>query len=451
MDNAAALAQQLTGSVASPHDAGWDAARAAWNLAVDQQPALVVFAETAADVAAAMTFARAEGLKVAPQGTGHGALSLPALDHTALLRTDRLTGLHIDPEARTARVEAGVLWRDVVAGATPHGLTGLHGSSGGVGVVGYTLGGGIGWLARQYGLACSHVTAMDVVTADGSERRIDDANDAELFWALCGGGGAYAVVTALEFALVPLERVYAGSLMWQLDRAPEVLTAYRDWAAGAPETITSALSLMRFPPLPFLPDMLRGQSLVNITLAATDPTAEAEELVAPLRALGGGYLDSLAEVPAAALAEIAGDPPDPVPAIAGGHVLLERLDDDAIATVLGLAGPGVDLPLLSFELRQGGGALHRPGPGAGATIGGELLTSSVGIVPSPEAAAAIRSVQEQIVERLQPFATGLTYLNFAEERPGTRRSMPGEVADRLQQVKATYDPDGVIVSAHAVD
>lgn len=188
--DAGPLRKALSGDVVAQGEAGWDEARRAWNLAADQRPPLVVLAESTADVAATVRFAAANGLKVAPQSTGHGATSMGDLAETILLKTSRLKAVAVDPAARTAKLQAGALWSDVVAPAAEHGLVGLHGMSAGVGVAGYVLGGGIGWLTRREGFASSHVRAFEVVTADGEERRVDATSDAELFWALRGGGVA---------------------------------------------------------------------------------------------------------------------------------------------------------------------------------------------------------------------------------------------------------------------
>ena len=205
--DAQALRARVAGDVVTPADEAWDEARQAWNLAVDQRPVAVVLAETADDVVVTIEEARAAGLRVAPQGTGHNAAPLGELSGTILLRTSRMRGVEIDPAAQIARVEAGVIWIEVVEAAAEHGLAALAGSSPDVGVVGYTLGGGLSWLARKYGFAANQVTAVELVTADGRFIRADRENEPDLFWAVRGGGGSFGVVTALEFRLFPLTEV----------------------------------------------------------------------------------------------------------------------------------------------------------------------------------------------------------------------------------------------------
>jgi hypothetical protein len=449
---AADLRGRLAGDAILPGDSGWDVARAAWNLAADQRPALIVFAEHAGDVAATLAFAREQGLRVAPQGPGHGALSLPALDDVVLLRTARLTGVDIDPAARTARVRAGALWSDVVPPAAEHGLAARHGSSGTVGVAGYTLGGGTGWLARRHGLASSAVTAFDVVTADGEVRTVTADHDADLFWALRGGGGASAVVTGLEFGLVELREVYAGQLMWPLELAPQVLAAFRDWAAGLPDELAGTIKLLRFPPIPDIPESLRGRELVGVGISFLGGEDAGRELVAPMRAVAPTYLDSVQTIPASRLAFVAGDPPNPVPG-RGDGVLLRELPPEAADAYLELAGPGARTPLLFLELRMLGGALRRAAPedGAAGSIGAAFLAYGVGMVVSPESSQAVAEGLALVKERLAPWVADQTPLNFAESQPGLRASFPPATADRLARVKAQYDRDGIILANHDVD
>ena len=202
----AALAAALTGRVVQPGDADWDAVRTPWNLAVDQRPALVVQPENADDIVAVVTFARRNGLRVVPQGTGHHAGAVGDIAGTVLLRTDRLREVTVTPESRTVRVGAGVLWAEVSEALAPYGLTARAGSSGDVGVVGYTLGGGHSWLGRRHGLAASAVTAVELVTGDGVFHRVDADTEPELFWGVRGGGGSLGVVSALEFTALPDRR-----------------------------------------------------------------------------------------------------------------------------------------------------------------------------------------------------------------------------------------------------
>ena len=262
-----ALRARLYGEVYGPDDEGWDEARRAWNLAVDQRPAAVALPITDADVVEIVNFAREEGLRVAPQGTGHGASALAGLDDTILLSTKRMRGVRIDPNARRARVRAGAIWQDVTAPASAYGLAPLAGSAHDVGVVGYTLGGGLSWLAREHGFACDSVTAIELVTADGALVRTDERNDPELFRALRGGGGNFGVVTSMEFKLYPVSELTGGALLWPQERAEEIFNAWREWTTTVPNHVTSLCRLLNVPPLPDVPEPLRGRSFVVVEAA----------------------------------------------------------------------------------------------------------------------------------------------------------------------------------------
>jgi len=220
------LASALPGKVVIPEDGRFDEARRAWNLPIDQRPAAVAFPESPQDVAPAVLSAREFGLRVAAQGTGHSAGPLGSLEDTILLKTERMRGVSVDPARRTARVEAGVVWLEVVEAAAQQGLAALAGSSPDVGVIGYTLGGGLSFLGRRYGLAANHVRAIELVTADGQLVRADPENEEELFWAPRGGGASSAVVTPIELELFPITQAYAGILWYPIERGPEVLHAW---------------------------------------------------------------------------------------------------------------------------------------------------------------------------------------------------------------------------------
>ena len=280
------LATDLDGTLVRPGDPGWDEARAAWHLSVDQRPAAVVLAASTRDVVSVVDTARALGLRVAPQATGHNAAPLGALERTILLKTSALRGVSIDPASRTARVEAGAQWQDVTRAAAEYGLAALAGSAADVGVVGYTLGGGLSWLGRSHGLAANSVVAVELVTADGEHRRVTETHEPDLFWAVRGGGGSFGIVTALEFRLYPLTEVYAGVLFFPVERAEEVLQAWRQWLPSVPDTVTSVGRVLRFPPLPMLPPHLSGRSYVVVEAACQLDPAAADSVLAPLRELG---------------------------------------------------------------------------------------------------------------------------------------------------------------------
>jgi FAD/FMN-containing dehydrogenase len=329
---------------------------------MDQRPVVVVEAESAADVAQAVRYARAHGMRIAPQGTGHGTAPLEPLDGAMLLRTTRMRQVRIDPAARTACAQAGAVWEDVTVPVGQHGLAALAGSSPDVGVTGYTLGGGLSWLARRYRLAANSVTAAELVTPGGDLIRADAGHEPDLFWAVRGGGGG--VVTALEMRLYPVRELYAGDLFFPIARAAEVLPAWPEWTATAPDEITSIAHLVRLPPLPELPEPLRGRAFVMVEAACLGDADAGAELTGPLRRLGP-ELDTFAMFPASALGQLNMDPPQPTPSQGDGAFLTD-LPAAAIDALVAAAGPDAETPPDSVEVRHLGGALARPGPGGGA-------------------------------------------------------------------------------------
>ena len=292
---------------------GWDDARRAWQLNVDQRPAAVVYPESAKDVVSAVRSARGSGLRVAAQGTGHNAAPLGSLHDTLLLKTERMRGVTIDTRARVARAEAGALSLEVVQAAARHGLAMPAGSSPDVGVVGYTIGGGIGLLSRRYGLSANNVHAIELVTADGQLVRADREREPDLFWAVRGGGGSFGVVTAIELELFPLTEAYAGLLWYPLERGTEVLHAWRELTqADPPDELTTMGRFVNFPPIAEVPEPVRGRSFVIVDAYHAGDRARADELLAPLRALGP-VNDTIRIVSVPELSHVHMDPERPGP------------------------------------------------------------------------------------------------------------------------------------------
>ena len=439
-----------TESLVLPHDPSWNEARVAWNLAVDQQPAAVALPESAEDVVAVVRWARSRGLRVAPQGTGHNAAAMGSLAHTLLVKTERMRGVEIDPDARTARVEAGVLWAEVAEAAAEHGLAALAGSSPDVGVVGYSLGGGISWLGRCYGLAANSVTAVELVNAEGEIVRADHENESELFWALRGGGGSFGVVTALEFKLYPITEVYAGVLFFPIERGTEVLRAWSRWTEDVPDEVTSVGRFLQFPPIPDIPEPLRGGSFVVVEATSLLSESATDELLAPLRELGPA-MDTFATIPVQRLSSLHMDPEHPVPGVGDG-MLLRDFPEEAVDAIVAAAGADSGSPLLSVEVRHLGGALGRmqPGHGALATIEARFAMFAVGISMTPEMGAVMKAHIEVVQAALASWDAGRDYLNFTERRERGERFFGSATYRRLQTVKGKVDPDDVFRSNHPV-
>jgi hypothetical protein len=362
-----------------------------------------------------------------------------------------MTRVEFDPTARRARIEAGTLAAEVAVGAAEAGLAALLGTSPDTGVIGFTLGGGAGWLGRRYGLAANAVTAIDVVTADGRQRRVDSENDAELFFALRGGGGSFGAVTAIEVELYPVTEVYAGTVAWPVEMGGEIAHAYRDWVATAPDEITAQLRFLNLPPLPDLPEPLRGRSLVDVTGAYVGNPAAGAELMRPLREIGGSVWDTWAVQPAAALRHLAMDPEQPVPGV-GDHVLLGELTPEAADALVRVGGADSGSPLVGLQVRQLGGALGREPDGAGAlaSLDGDHVAFGVGAVFDESARAAINEHLDLLIAELAPYATGRRLLNFAE-RPGDVSAFFGpDVWRRLIAAKAAYDPGDLFRANHPI-
>lgn len=451
IDRLADLRAHIRGAVTTPDDPEWDDARQAWNLAVDQHPVFVVEAADADDIAATVRFAGENELRVAVQGTGHGAAARGGeLAETILLRTSSMRGVTVDPVRRTARVQAGAQWGDVVRATSEHGLVALHGSSHDVGVVGYTLGGGIGWLARKHGLASSHVTALDVIVPSGQRVEVTDSSCPQLFWAMRGGGGSFGIVVEMEFSLFELREIHAGAMLWPAERAGEVLRRWRDVAERLPDEVTSVGRLVHFPPFPTVPEPLRDRKMVLVEAASLLSEDDTSALLRPLRELGP-EMDTFATSPVEVLLELHGDPPQPVPGMGGGAMLAE-LPDAAIDAVLELCGPEADSPLLGIEFRQLGGALGRAPEGAGAlsSLQGRFAAYMVGMVTGPEAAAAIERHIATTQDGLAPWSTGGAYLNFTESPVDAGQAFGTTTVRRLRDIAAAIDPDRLLAPNHQV-
>ncbi len=386
------------------------------------------------------------------QGTGHNAAAYDTLADTILVKTQEMRGVEIDADARVARVAAGTLWIEVTEPASALGLAPLAGSSPDVGVVGYTLGGGSSWLARKYGLSCNSVAAIELVTADGRLVRADAANEPDLFWALRGGGGNFGVVTHMEIHLYPLTEVYAGMMFWPWERSAEVLKAWADWTRTAPDEVTTSARLMQIPPLPDIPEFLRGRALIVIDGAYIGDQATASAALQPLRDLGP-EMDTFAMIPPVALSRIHMDPEGPTPAIGAGGRMLRELTDETVDAFLAAAGPGSDSALLMAEIRHLGGALSRAPEGHGALAGfaGEYTTFAGGIPVTPEVAAAIHVGIATLGDALAPWDAGAAYLNFTEETVDPALFYTPEAYERLRRVKAEVDPDGLFRGNHAIE
>jgi FAD/FMN-containing dehydrogenase len=442
--------QLYDGLVITPGSELYPAASAGWNLAADQRPAAVVRPTDAEQVQQVVRAAATSGLRVAAQGTGHNAGPMESLQDAVLLRTDLMRDIEIDVAGRTATVGAGVLWEDVILAAAEHGLTALHGSAPNVGVVGYLLGGGLSWYGRALGLASNTLRAVDIVLADGSLVRADAAENAEILWAVRGGGGNFGVVTSVELELIRVESVYAGMMIWDQSQAEPVLRTWRDWTATAPDSITSSFRLMNFPPLPEIPEFLRGRRVVIFDGAAMTDAATGADLVAPLRALAP-ELDTFDAVPAQALLTLHLDPEGPIPVVSDSAVLT-GLGDEALADLLAIAGPSAPPKLFATELRQLGGALASAVLGGGAInhLPGEYLLFAGTVAPTPEAAAEAATAAHAVIAAVTKHGSEQPYLNFVEHATDVRDAFDPTTWRQLVGIKSAVDPNRLFIANHPI-
>jgi FAD/FMN-containing dehydrogenase len=441
------LGASIDGDVVLPVDDAFATARQAWNLAVDQRPIAVVFPASADDVVATVRFAAERGLKVAFNAGGHNAGPIDWSEDTLLLRTERMDGITIDAAGRRARVEAGVLSQALADAAAEHGLAYLAGTSPNVGVLGYALGGGLSWMVRAHGFASNSITAAEVVTADGRRLRADRDTEPELFWALRGGGGNVAAVTAIELELFPVVDIYAGALFWPIARAAEILHAWRRWIETVPDACESLGRLLQLPDAPFLPEHLRGRAFVLVEAAFLGDATDGDALIGPLRELGPEF-DTVGIMPAGQLSLVHMDPADPLP-YSGEGILLTDLTSDAVERIVEAF---VGSPLLHVEVRHLGGAagIRAPEHGVLDAIDQPFVCFTFGLTFDADTLAAVDRQVKVLLGALGPWDSGRRYLNFAESRVDPRSIFPPEGFDRLLRARARYDPTGVFRANHPV-
>ncbi len=441
----------IKGRVVYPTDSDWDAAHQAFSTLVNQRPEAMVFPADATDVITIVNYAREHGVRIAPQATAHNAGPLGELDETIVVQTSDLTEVSIDPVAHRVRVGSGIKWEKVAPQLSDHGLAGLHGSSPDVGIAGYSLGGGMGWLARKYGLQTNSVTAIELVTADGRFHRVSAGNEPDLFWALRGGNGNFGVVTAIEFAVYPVEELYAGALFFPFERAAEMFHTWRELLPTFPEELMTWANILHFPPLPEVPEPFRGASYAIVMGAYLGEEREGRELLSRLRDLGP-EIDTFAMVPPIELGELAMDPPDPLPFVSG-HEMLSELPDELMDEFLEIVGPesGSGTTVTMFQLRHMGGALARKSPGAGAraTLPGEVSLFTLGVAPDEEAVQAVKARIDPLVAAAQPHRAG-RYPNFVEEPADASTFFDAATWARLRAMKAAYDPQDLFKGNHYI-
>jgi hypothetical protein len=435
----------MSGRLVRPVSTDWDQARRGWNLCADLWPTAVAEVASVDDVIQVVGTARRAGLRVAPMSSGHNPAPFPKLDGVILVKTGALDDVTIDPEARTARVGGGTLWGDLIDRAAEHGLGTMAGTSRDVAVAGYVLGGGMSWFIRSHGPAADYVTAIEIVTADGSLRRVDAEHESDLFWAVLGGGGSFGVVVAIELDLLPISTVYGGRMFWPIESAPQVLHTWREWIATVPPEVNSVGRLLSFPPLEVVPEPMRGKAFAEVEVVSQLSAERTEELLAPLRALSPA-MDSVTEMPVSQLFLVHGDPEGPVSGTGEG-MLLSALPDAAVDAMIDAFQP----PLVSFEMRHVGGSFASRKGGVVAFSDAEIAAFAAGIVMTPDDLEEASGQVRTAIDVLSTWATGRNYLNFAESPRPVDEFFGKDTMDRLRAVRTAYDPENLMLANHNID
>ncbi len=439
------LSDRVSGVVLTPDEPGFAEEVAGFNLAVRHAPQLVVGAASESDVVEAVRYAAAHGLRVRVVATGHGD-HVPVTDGL-LLTTRRMTSLRLDPAARVATIGAGVPWSAVIAAAAPHGLAPITGSAPTVGAVGYLLGGGLGPLARSHGYSSDYLLSARVVTADG---RVVDASpdgDADLYWAVRGGKGGFGVVTEVRVRLAELPELYAGSLTFDGSHAEAVLRGWVDWAATAPDDVSTSLLQIRFPDADFIPEPVRGRFVATLRFARPGGAADGERVAAALRALAPVEVDALGPLPLADVASIHSDPTEPVPSWGWGS-LLRPIDGDFAGVLAGLFHARSELPFLGVELRHLGSATTRDVE-AGSAVGGRDGAFAIHVLGAPDPALhadVLPRAAERFAGAIRPWIAEHTNIHFISHVPTAAEfatAWPPATAARLAATRRRVDPEGV--------
>jgi FAD/FMN-containing dehydrogenase len=447
------LATAIAGPVLIPGDAGYTAESSPYNSVVTHHPALIVAATSAADIQAAVLFATDHDLPVAVMATGHQATT--AFDDALLVTTSRMASVAIDQESATATVGAGVRWGAVVEAAAARGLAPLNGSSPLVGVVGFTLGGGLSpTMGRSRGWASDHVRRLEVVTSSGEIVQATPTENAELFGALLGGKSNFGIVTSMEFELFPLPTLFGGGLFFAGEHADAVLHAYARLTASAPKEATTSIALLRLPPLPFVPEFLQGAFVIHVRVAGLGRDIDWEAFVRPLREAAPVMVDTLAEMPYTDFASIHSDPTEGAPFLERTD-LLTGLSEETISTLLEWAGPDAESPVQFVELRHLGGALADESRFVSA-VGNRDAQFAFWIVAigMPVALAPAMEYADEFIASLRPWSTGKKYLNFMASSDVTAELVApaygDDAFDRLRILKRRFDPNNTFRLNHNI-
>jgi hypothetical protein len=434
------LREQIIGQVFEPSEAGFAKAVHGWELGYQHHPAVVVVASDTVDILETVQFAKANGFRIAVQSTGHGFVR-DAKDQI-LLNVSRLKAVQINPVTKTATIQPGATWGNVLAAAHKHGLVGLVGDTPSVGAVGFVLGGGTSWFSRQYGMAIDSLLEAEIVTANGDLEVVNAQSNPDLFWAIRGGAGGFGVITRMTLQLYSHSKVAVGQFIFPFDQAKHVIEAYRDWIQTVPDQITSRLMLMRGPNAEVMPPFMRGKIAAMIQFVYAGTQLEAEPWVQSLKHIPNALLQMVDEISPTELGHFFGAPPAPTNAV-GRADLFDHLSDKLIDTLLDQFA----LEQTSFyfcELRQLGGAISRipDETTAFAHRQAQFLMNFRVLVSSPEEESLAQAYTKVLTQNLQPFMSGRVLPNFVVGDEGIARDLaayPGMKATRVAMMKSRFD------------
>ena len=440
------LRTRFAGSLVRPGDEGYDAARRVWNGSIDRYPALVARCAGTADVAEALEFGRESGLTVAVRGGGHNVAGFGTCDGGVVIDLSGMQEVRVDPTRRRALVQGGATWAGFDREAQIFGLATTGGLMSSTGVAGFTLGGGIGWLMRRYGLACDNLLSAEMVTADGRQLRASALDHDGLFWGLRGGGGNLGIVTRFEFGLHPVgPEVLGGLRLYPHRLAPEIIATWRDLMLAAPDELTLATVLRRAPASPAIPEHLHGEAVVAVAGMYAGPVEDGARLLRALDGLGPPLVDGIGAKPYTVVQSMSDGAWQPGFENYWKAEFLRSLDDTVIETVVDFAGR-ISSPLSDIKLAPLGGAIARVAEGDTAYPHRKApwvinINTRWADGPPDEHVAWTRALWEQ----LQPVSTGGVYVNFlGDEGPDRVRAAYGDSNyQRLARLKAVYDPDNV--------
>ncbi len=436
---------QFRGEVVTPSDAGYDSARRVYNGMIDRRPALIARCRDEADVIAAVNFGRESGMTMGIRGGGHGAAGLCVGDDALVIDLAPLRYVRVDPKAAAVRVGAGCTWGDVDHATHAFGLAVPSGFISTTGVGGLTLGGGLGYLTRKYGLTVDNLLSADVVLADGSFVTASESDHPDLFWALRGGGGNFGVVTSFLFRAHPVHTDYAGPMLWELEQAPEIIKWYRDFILGAPDDLNGFLAFLVVPPAPPFPEKLHNRKMCGIVWCYTGPHDKAESVFSPIRREHPPALDLVGPIPHPALQSMFDPLYPPGMQWYWKADFFKEISDDAVRQHVSFGG---QIPTMwsTMHLYCIDGAAHRVPKDATAWANRDAnwAAVTVGVDPDPANRDRITDWTRKYWEALHPYSSGGAYVNFMMDDGEDRlKATYGPNYDRLAEIKARYDPENV--------